>query len=96
VPSLVESRWHRLVIDLTGQPGILHLHQYDEDQGSVTARLWTKFPLSTHILSAVRDRAARLGYERITTLVNAEDRPLLHDGLDDGPPQWLYAKVINK
>lgn len=94
VPELVEARWHRLHIDLTGQPGILHLHQHQEDSEMVTARLWAKNPVSTHILSAVRDRAARLGYQRIMTLVDADTRPLLQDGEDQYEIQWLYAKSL--
>jgi GNAT superfamily N-acetyltransferase len=95
VPELVEARWHRLHIDLTGQPGILHLHQHREDPEMVTARLWTKNQVSTHILSAVRDRAARLDYQRITTIVDADTRPLLKDAKDQYEVQWLYAKPVN-
>lgn len=94
VPELVEARWHRLVIDLTGQPTILHLHQYDDDPSGVTARAWTKFPLSMHVVSAIKDRAARLGYEWIMTLVSVEDRALLPDATDDGILQWVYAKPL--
>ena len=94
VPELVEARWHRLHIDLTGQPGILHLHQQREDPELVTARLWTKNPVSTHILSAIRDRAARLGYQRIATVIEAEARPLLQDGEDQYDIQWLYSKTL--
>lgn len=95
VPELVEARWHRLHIDLTGQPGILHLHQHREEPEMATARLWTKNPVSTHILSAVRDRAARLGYQRITTVVDAEVRSLLQDGEDQYEIQWLYDKSLD-
>lgn len=93
VPQLVEANWHRLFIDLTGQPGILHLHQRDDDPTLVTVRLWTRFPLSSHILSAVRDRASRLGYAQMVTLVDAEARALL-GGESSGAEevQWLYAK----
>jgi hypothetical protein len=51
--------------------------------------------VSTHILSAVRDRAARLDYQRITTIVDANTRPLLKDAEDQYEVQWLYAKPVN-
>ena len=95
VPELVEARWHRLHIDLTGQPGILHLHQHREDPDLVTARLWTKNAVTTHILSAIRDRAARLDYKRIATVVDADTRSLLQDGEDQYEIQWLYAKTLS-
>jgi len=92
VPSLVEAKWHRLFIDLTGQPAILHLHQHDEDASTATARLWTKFALTTHLVSAVRDRAARLGYTHLTTLVDGAARPLLTEASMEGGEQVLMAK----
>jgi len=93
VPQLVESNWHRLSIDLTGQPGILHLHQETTQPETATARLWTKRVVSSHILSAVRDRAFRLGYEQIMTLVDEALRPALPDAEELNPKaQWLYIK----
>jgi GNAT superfamily N-acetyltransferase len=94
VPELVESKWHRLFIDLTGQPGILHLHQHDDDPTTVTTRLWTKYTPTSHIISAIRDRAARLGYQHITTLVDASLRPSLIDAIDEEDTHWLYTHSL--
>jgi GNAT superfamily N-acetyltransferase len=94
VPELVEAQWHRLFIDLTGQPSILHLHQHDDDPATVTARLWTKYAPTSHIISAVRDRAARLGYQQITTLVDANLRPTLTDAIDEEDIHWLYTRIL--
>lgn len=93
VPLLVQAEWKRLKIELTGQPGILHLHQHDDDPTCATARLWTKNPFSAHMLAAVKDRAVRLGYERISTLVEESIRPILGD-VESGQPQWLYARQL--
>lgn len=94
VPGLVEAEWQRLYIDITGQPGILHLHQQDDDLASATARLWTKRAVTSHIITAVLDRAARLGYQRVTTLVDATLRASLHDAEDIADANWLYAKRL--
>lgn len=93
VPQLVEAKWHKLYIDLTGQPGILHLHQHDDDPSIATARLWTKNPLSTHILSAMRDRAARLGYKRVRTLVDSANLPIMGEVLSESNAGTLYSKT---
>lgn len=94
IPALVESDWQGLTVELTGQPGILHLHQHRENLSRVTARLWTKNPPTIHILTAVRDKAARMGYESIVTLVDAPIRALLKDAEEVAPSRWLYAKTI--
>ncbi|MFP4322470.1 MAG: N-acetyltransferase family protein [Anaerolineales bacterium] len=95
VPELVEARWHCLTIDLTGQPGILHLHQLDNDPHSATARLWTKNRPSSHIVAAIKDRAARLGYTRLQTIVDAPLAELVNEALHTSPAQTLYAKPLN-
>lgn len=94
VPGLVEAEWQRLHIQLTGQPAILHLQAHREDAGRVTARLWTKNPMTTHMMSAVMDRVARLGYERISTLIDSSLQPMLGEAPDAVEAQWLYAKSL--
>lgn len=94
VPELVQSKWHSISVDLTGQPCILHLHQHDDNPEVATARVWTKFEFSTHVLSAVRDRAYRLGYRAIVTVVDEDLRPLLLEAEDQGTVQWLYTKRV--
>lgn len=94
VPELVEAEYKRLFIELTGQPGILHLQESKHDPATVTARLWTKNPMSGHMLSAVRDRAARLGYRNITTLV--EDPVLTLLGEVESDAQYLFARNVDQ
>lgn len=94
LPALVESNWHGLTVELTGQPAILHLHQHRENLGQVTARLWTKNPPTGNIITAIRDKAARLGYESIITMVDAPTRALIKDAEEIAPIRWLYAKNI--
>lgn len=94
VPQLVEAEWQRLQIDITGQPGILHLHQQDEDRSKARVRLWTKRPVTGHMVTAVLDRASRLGYKRLTTLVEASTQPLLGEGVLVGGLQWVFARRI--
>ncbi len=94
VPELVEARWHRLTIDLTGQPGILHLHQLDDDAHSATARLWTKNAPTSHIVAAIKDRASRLGYERLQTIIDTPLKHLVADALHREDTQAVYAKSL--
>lgn len=92
VPQLVEAQWHRLSIDLTGQPTLVHLHQHDDAPHSAALRIWTKFPISSHVLSAVKDRAARLGYSQLTTIVDSVALPLFKDAEISENEQWLYTR----
>lgn len=94
VPQLVESRWHNLVIDLTGQPCLAHLHQRDSDPRGVDVRVWTKHEVSGHVISAIRDRAARLEYQYLITMVDQSVLPLLGEGDLLGEIQWVYAKPL--
>lgn len=96
VPQLVQAQWHRLKIDITGQPTVLHLHQHSDQPGHAAARVWTKHALSSHVVSAVRDRAARLGYKTVTTLIEAPHQPLFREGLVNENPHWLWVKDLTK
>ncbi|KAB2903850.1 MAG: GNAT family N-acetyltransferase [Anaerolineae bacterium] len=92
IPPLVEGDWQGLTVELTGQPGILHLHQHRDNPTRVTVRLWTKNPVSSHMMMAVGDRVARMGYENMVTLVDSSARALLKDAEEISPSRWLYAK----
>ncbi|NJL95260.1 MAG: GNAT family N-acetyltransferase [Anaerolineae bacterium] len=94
VPELVERAWHDLQIDLTGQPGILHLHETNPLSREAQARLWTKNPMTNQMLSAVLDRSARLGYQRLLTLVEEPLAELFADQVAAATPHWLYAYPI--
>lgn len=93
VPQLVEPRWHGLSLELSGQPCLLHLHQREDDPQGATARVWTKYELSTHVISAICDRAARLNYAYISSLVDEPQHKLLTEAQDLSEPQWLYSRA---
>jgi len=94
VPKLVESNWHGLHIDITSQPSIVHLHQQDAAPTVATARIWSQHEISSHIISAVRDRAFRLGYERVVMLVSEALNAQLVEAEPMGAVQWLYSKQL--
>ena len=70
IPELVEPEVNHYELALTGQAAIFLLVQdrYQSNQGHVY--LWTERPLSSHMISAVRDRAARQGYEAVSLIVD--------------------------
>jgi GNAT superfamily N-acetyltransferase len=94
VPPLVEARWHNLAVELTGQPCLAQLHQRDEDRLGVEARIWTKYQMSHHVISAIRDRAARLEYQHVYTVADQPTLALMTEGEMLGPLQWVYAKPL--
>lgn len=74
VPELVEPETSRFIIELSGQRGIYFLRQ-DRYQGNrADAYLWTERPLSSHMVSAARDRAARQGYDAL--VFHTDDKTL--------------------
>lgn len=70
VPELVEPRVHRFIINITNQPGILLLEEERKVPGRANVYLWTKQPVSTHMISAIRDRSAQLGYTELSMYVD--------------------------
>lgn len=70
VPELVEPQVHRFEMVLTNQPGILMLEEDRYVPGRAHVYLWTERPISTHMISAVRDRAAQLGYQELAMYVD--------------------------
>lgn len=70
IPELVEPQMDRFEIEITNQPGVLFLEEDRFVSGRASVYLWTKHPLSTHMLSAIRDRVAQLGYDEVAMYVD--------------------------
>lgn len=92
VPELVEPEVAYFNIELSGQRGIYHIRQerYNPQRGYV--RLWTERQLSSHMVSAIRDRAARLGYTELALFVDDTALALVEpEALDIRDAQILLA-----
>jgi GNAT superfamily N-acetyltransferase len=70
VPELVEPKCHRLEIQITNQPGILLLEEDRYLKKRAHVYLWTENPISGHMISAIRDRSAQLGYSELSLFVD--------------------------
>lgn len=77
VPELVEPETHRYRMELAGQVGICLFKQdrYIPDRAEVY--LWSERPLSSHMVSAVRDRAARQNYKELSIFVDDATRSMI-------------------
>jgi hypothetical protein len=92
VPELVELEVSRFAIELSGQHGILLLQQHRYHPQRAEAYLWTERPLSPHLVSAVRDRAAREGYQELSLFVDGNSLALVEpDVIETGDAQMLLA-----
>lgn len=92
VPALVEPQIDRFEIQITNQPGILLLQEDRHIAGRAEAFLWTERALTPHMVSAVRDRAAQLGYETLTVFVDDTVLPLLEpEAIDIRDPEVLLG-----
>ncbi len=77
VPELVEPETSRFDIELAGQQAICLLEQCRYETHRAEAFLWTARPLTRHMVSAVRDRAAREGYQELVLFVDDPHRALV-------------------
>lgn len=92
VPELVEPEVARFQFELSGQVGICLLRQnrYSPDQAHVY--LWTQRALSPHMISAVRDRAARQGYNSIALFVDDQTRAMVEaEAQESGAPSVIAS-----
>lgn len=95
VPELVEPETHRYRLELSGQAGIYLLKQdrYIPHRGHVY--LWTQRPLSSHMISAVRDRAAREDYSELSLFVDDPTRAMVEsEATAIGEPVILAARRV--
>lgn len=92
VPELVEPESSRVDIELAGQHGICLLQQHRYSPERAEAYLWTERPLTRHMVSAVRDRAAREGYHELSLFVDDANRALLEtEALETHDVQMLLS-----
>lgn len=92
VPELVEPEVARFEVELSGQRGVLLLQQNRYRPERAEAYLWTERPLSSHIVSALRDRAAREGYQEVSLFVDDKSQPLVEpDAIEVGEAQILLT-----
>lgn len=92
VPELVEPEVARFEIELAGQRGFLLLQQNRYRSQRAEGFLWTERVLSSQMVSAIRDRAAREGYEELALFV--DDKSQAHveaDAVELGDPDILLS-----
>ncbi len=95
VPELVEPKTHRYRLELSGQVGIYLLVQDRYLPQRAHVYLWTQRPLSSHMISAVRDRAAREDYTDLVLFVDDATRAMVEsDALDVAEPIALAARRV--
>jgi len=92
VPELVEPEVSRFRFELSGQVGICLFRQNRYTPTQAHVYLWTQRALSPHMLSAVRDRAARQGYQTLALLVDDQTRAILeNEVLESGAPSIIVS-----
>jgi GNAT superfamily N-acetyltransferase len=77
VPELVEPEVHRFEITFTGQRAVLVLEQDRYIPTRAHVYLWAERPLSTNLVSIVKDRAAQSGYEELCLFLDDAARALI-------------------
>lgn len=92
VPELVEPEVAYFNIELSGQRGIYHIRQERYNPERAYVRLWTERQLTSHVVSAIRDRAARLGYSELALFVDDTSLALVEpEALDIRDAQMLLV-----
>lgn len=90
VPELVEPEVARYQLELSGQVGICLLRQDRHVPEQAQVYLWTQRALSSLMISAVRDRAAREGYSTISLFVDDQTRAMIeNEMIDSGTPSVI-------
>ncbi len=80
IPELLNVSTAHVKLTVTGQNAIIYLREADEPDskpGDVDVACWAARPLSNPLLTAIRDRAFRDGFQTILTYVMDADLPLL-------------------
>lgn len=92
VPELAEPEIARFDVSLAGQHGILILQQDRFNPERANTYLWTERPLTQHMISAVRDRAARDGYQELSLFVDDQALAFVEaDATEVQNAQMLYS-----
>lgn len=96
VPELVEPEVARFDVTLTGQQGILMLEQDRQNGALAHVSLWSERPLTGHLVSAIRDRAARHEYTELMMLTDDTGLALVEpDATDIRDSQIVFAWRVN-
>ncbi len=93
VPELVEPEVARYQFELSGQVGICLLQQNRYSPAQADVYLWTQRPLSAHMISAVRDRAARQGYQNIALFVDDQTRAMVENEASESGSRSVIASL---
>jgi GNAT superfamily N-acetyltransferase len=95
VPEIVEPESARLHITVTGQEAYALMQQDRYRPARVHAFLWTRRPINSLLVVALRDWAARHNYEEIVSFAWDYVRPMLEiDVQEDGYTQYLYSRAM--
>jgi GNAT superfamily N-acetyltransferase len=95
VPEIVEPESARLQITVTGQEAYALLRQDRYEPQRVHASVWTKRPINSLLVMALRDWASRHDYEAVVTFVWDYALPLLEvETREEGYTQTLYTQAV--
>ncbi|NLX11814.1 MAG: GNAT family N-acetyltransferase [Chloroflexi bacterium] len=95
VPEIVEPEAARLSLTITGQEAYALMQADRYDPSRVHVYLWSKRPINHLLVMALRDWAARQGYETLVAFAWDYVIPLLEvDAAPDGYNQVLYERAL--
>lgn len=95
VPQIVEVESARLHLTVTGQEAYALVQQDRDMPARAHVYLWTKRPINSLLMMALRDWAARHDYEALVTFVWDYTLPLLEIDTQPGDyAQALYARTL--
>lgn len=95
VPEIVETETARLHITVTGQEAYALMQQDRTDPARVHAYVWTKRPINSLLVMALRDWASRHDYDSLITFAWDYVLPLLEiDLAEQGETQYLYSRPL--
>ncbi len=95
VPEIVEIESARLHITVTGQEAYALMQQDRDDPTQVHAFVWTKRPVNSLLIMALRDWATRQDYTTLVTFAWDYVLPLLEvDLAEQGETQYLYSRLL--
>ncbi len=98
VPEMLNAATIHLKLTVTGQNAILFLREADQpgcQPGEVHVACWSARALSNPLLTAIRDRANRDGYQTIITYATDSDIPLLGSDVQQTDETWdIYELAL--
>jgi ribosomal protein S18 acetylase RimI-like enzyme len=95
VPEIVETESARLHLTITGQEAYALMQQDRDDPDRLHVYLWTKRPVNSLLIMALRDWAIKHDYATLVTFVWDYVIPALEiDTEPDGYSQQLYERAV--